>query len=166
MQAPLRGRFLFHAARVVDYTLVGSSVYFLLMTIPTRYGQLVIEGAKAWLRGFGAPFQLFLPFLIGTLSGLIFVSYVVVGVLILAQVGGIELVVFLALNTASAVFAMVKSIRSAFVCEFQTCVCGYSGHRPGGAHNHGLCLYFSDGHFEPLWAGGGWSSVARCCDYY
>lgn len=151
LQAPLRGRFLF-LMRLTWWGLVLVTIGLFLLTIPTRYSQLVIEGAEnsIALQDLGLPATIF-AFLIGTLDGIIFVSYVVVGMLIFSRKSQEWIGLLSSLTLITAVFAIVRPFEALLFVDTALRVPILMILALAALTVTVFVFIFPDGHFEPLW---------------
>ena len=108
LNAPLRGRFLF-LMRLAWWALVVVTVGMFVLTIPTRWSQLVIEGNSNFiaLQELGLH-ENFIAFLLGTFDGITFLAYTFVGALIFSRKSQEWIGLFASLTLITAVFAIVR----------------------------------------------------------
>lgn len=160
LQAPLRGRFLF-IMRLGWWALALVTIGLFLLTIPTRYSQLVIEGAESSiaLGQLGLP-STFFAFLIGTLDGIIFVSYTLVGMLIFSRKSQEWIGLLASMTLITAVFAIVRPFEALLFVDAALRVPILLILALAAISVTIFVFIFPDGHFEPRWAR--WLVIALC----
>jgi hypothetical protein len=151
LHAPLRGRFLL-VVRGLWLALVAVTIGLFVLTIPTRYDYLVIEGAEnsIALGELGLAPNTF-ALMIGAFDAITFIAYTAVGALIFLRKSHEWIGLVASLTLITAVFALVRPFDSLLFVETYLrapllMVLGLAG--------IAIVIFvysFPDGHFEPRW---------------
>lgn len=132
-----------------------------LLTIPTRYSQLIIEGAEnsIALQELGLP-QNFIALLLGTFDGITFVAYTGVGALIFARKSYEWIGLFSSLTLITAVFAIVRPFDSLLFVDAPLRVPLLLILALAVITVTIFVYIFPDGHFAPRWTR--WIALGFC----